>query len=130
MQWNILRKKDKLEYPAQYILLGQSYLLKRNFDKAIAAYHKALRMEANNTKTHLFLANAWFKKGINCANLTDKNREKWLYKAMIHYKKAESLSPDSVIGEWARRRLKEVHHNLTASKYTEILKKIHKKGLS
>ena len=105
---DILRKKDKIEYPTQYVLLGQTYLLKGNLTKAIKAYQKALRMEPKQPKAQLFIANAWFKKAVNSTNVDDRDREKWLHKALIHYNKAESLSSNSIIGEWARRQMKEV----------------------
>gem|GEM_PF-2594937 len=121
---DLLRKKGKIVYPTQYVLLGQSYLLKGNFNKAIEAYQKALRMEPNRPKAQLFLANAWFKKAVNYANSTGRDRLKWLYRAMAHYKKAEKLSPNDIVGEWARRQLKEVNHSLAASEFMEILKEI------
>ncbi|MFQ5952310.1 MAG: tetratricopeptide repeat protein [Candidatus Omnitrophota bacterium] len=124
---DLLRKKDKLKYPTQYVLLGQSYLLKGKHDKAIAAYHKAIRMKPDSPKAQLFLANAWFRKGVNCSDPADKNRSKWLHKAMIHYDKAKELSPNSIVGEWARRQLKEAHNSLKTGRYIEILKEVHEK---
>ena len=105
---DILQKKDKIEYPTQYILLGQTYLLKGDFNKAIKAYQKALRMEPKRPKAQLFLANAWFKKAVNSLNSTERDREKCLYNAIVHYNKTENLSPHSIVGEWARRQMREL----------------------
>jgi Tfp pilus assembly protein PilF len=109
---DMLRKKTKIEYPTQYILLGQSYLLKSNFKKAIKSYQKALRIDPNRPKAQLFLANAWLKKAVNKTNAPKREKKKCLHKALVHYNKAEKLSPNSIIGEWARRKLKKVVDNI------------------
>ncbi|MBD3379812.1 MAG: tetratricopeptide repeat protein [Candidatus Omnitrophica bacterium] len=121
---DILRKKDDLEYPTQYVLLGQTYLLKGNFNKAIRAYQKALRLEPERPKAQLFLANAWFKKAVNSRNATKKEREKCLYKALVHYNKANTLSPRSIIGEWARKQIREVDNSVTSPGHVKSLKEL------
>ena len=97
------------KYPTHYVLLGQSYLLKGNYRNAIKAYQKALRMDPSRPKVQLFLANAWLKRAVNSPDITGRDREKCLEKATAHYNKAEKLSPDSIIGEWVRKQLKEVN---------------------
>ena len=109
---DILQRKDKIEYPTQYVLLGQAYLIKGNFNKAIKAYQQALMMKPKWPEAQLFIANAWFKKAVNSTNVADRDRDKWLHKALIHYNKAESLSSHSIIGDGARRQMKEVDKNI------------------
>jgi len=120
MYRDFFRKKDELKYPTQYILLGQNYSLKGELNKAIAAYHKAVRLDPDSAKARLFLANIWLKKGVNCSDLADKNTTKYLHRAIFHYNKVLVLSPDNVIGEWAARRLKEAQQVLAESERIRI----------
>lgn len=106
---DILKNNDDLKYPTQYMLLGQSYLIKGKFDKAIKAYQKALRMTPDKPKAQFFLGDAWFKKAVSCRGKEGTKRAKCIHKAVKHYSKAEDLSPDSVVGELARRQRKEAN---------------------
>jgi len=115
MYGDVFHKKDGLKYPTQYILLGQNYLLKGKFNKAIEAYHKAVRMDPDSAKVRLLLANIWLKKGVNCSDLADKRTTKYLHRAILHYNKAMVLSPDTAISEWAERRVKEARQVLAES---------------
>ena len=126
---DILRKAGEPTHSTQYILLGQSYLLKKNFNKAIAAYQKAIRLQKKSPKAQLFLASAWFKKGVNCSDVTGRDKLKWLSKAVIHYNKALGLSAGGIVGEIARRQLKEAQNSLTESKYFRILEELQEEEL-
>lgn len=102
-----LKRGTYKEYPTQYILRGQDYLLRGKTDKAIKAYQKALRIDQEQPKAHLFLANAWLKKVFRDTKKIGK-KKKWLFKAGLHYNKAKKLSGNSIVGEWATRQVKEV----------------------
>lgn len=48
---------------ASYHALGKFYLAERNFDKAIAQFEEALKVEPNNTLVYADLGAAWLEKG-------------------------------------------------------------------
>lgn len=110
---DILKKGEELEYPTQFVLLGQTYLLKGKYNKAIQAYHKALRIDKNRPKAQLFLGNAWRQKAVNAKGITGIAKKKCLRNAAKHYDKAERLSPESIVGEWARRQKNEIENDKT-----------------
>jgi len=101
---DILKKKVDPEYPTQYILLGQTYFLKGQYDKAIRACQKAVRKNAV-PQGELFLANSWLGKASICDNEDQEIKNRYIRTAMRHYRKAASLSPHSVICETSERGL-------------------------
>jgi tetratricopeptide (TPR) repeat protein len=110
---DILKKKGDLEYPTQYVLLGQTYSLKGKYNKAIKAYQKCLRIKPSSPKAQLYIANAWAKKGAVYSSRYRRKKAKCFFNALKHYNRARSLSPQGIIGECAGRKIKETRARIS-----------------